>query len=130
MLTKGLAFLAIIASFAVGKSFHFQVAGHLHEFLGQSLRQFWVNLGQLWRWLFFNKCFDNWDDFWGNFCEDFCFNFYSDWLSSHRNNFSLGANFLINLGNFWHFQKNRFGLAYECFLKPKLTYCTIACWHI
>ena len=45
MLTKGLAFLAIIASFAVGKSFHFQVAGHLHEFLGQSLRQFWGNFG-------------------------------------------------------------------------------------
>ena len=32
MLTKGLAFLAIIASFAVGKSFHFQVAGHLRAF--------------------------------------------------------------------------------------------------
>ena len=31
MLTKGLAFLAIIASFAVGKSFHFQVAGHLQD---------------------------------------------------------------------------------------------------
>ena len=31
MLTKGLAFLAIIASFAVGKLFHFQVAGHLQD---------------------------------------------------------------------------------------------------
>ena len=45
MLTKGLAFLAIMALFAVGKSFHFQVTGHQHEFLGQSLRQFWGNFG-------------------------------------------------------------------------------------
>ena len=59
MLTKGLAFLAIIASFAVGKSFHFQVAGHLHEFFGQSLRQFWVNLGATLEVIFFNKCLDN-----------------------------------------------------------------------
>ena len=53
MLTKGLAFLAIMALFAVGKSFHFQVAGHLHEFLGQSLRQFWVNLGATLEMTFF-----------------------------------------------------------------------------